>query len=129
VARSIGGYKSEDHIPIEDLLESAKFMSLNQIVVRATAMAAWNAHESNNGVAGPRNPVGNLMFDSGNALAVRPTRATAAGVVRVLTRGVNTLVTHALETWNVCTELSRGQQGGNESCKKLTAVRLSFLGS
>jgi hypothetical protein len=62
MARSVGGYKREDHIPIEDLLESAnKFMSLNQLVVRATAMAAWNAHVSDDGVAGTRNPVGNLM--------------------------------------------------------------------
>jgi hypothetical protein len=63
-------------------------------------MAAWNAHESDDGVAGTRNPVGNLMFDSSNALTVRPTRATAAGEVQVPTRGVKTLVTHALETWN-----------------------------
>jgi hypothetical protein len=36
---------------------------------------------------------------------VRPTRATAVGEVRVSTRGVDTLVTHALETWNTCAEL------------------------
>jgi hypothetical protein len=105
LARSIGGYRREDHIPIEDLLESAKFMSLNQLVVRATAMAAWNAHKSNDSEAGTRNLVGNLMFGSGNALTIRPTRATAAGEVRVPTRGVNTLVTHALEIWNLCTNL------------------------
>jgi hypothetical protein len=40
MARSVGGYKREDHIPIENMLESAKFMSLNHLVVRATAMAA-----------------------------------------------------------------------------------------
>jgi hypothetical protein len=95
VARSIGGYKRENHIPIKDLLKSAMFMSLNQLVIRATAMAAWNAQESDDGVAGTRNPVGNLMFDSGNALTVRPTRATAAGEVRVPTRGMDTLVTQA----------------------------------
>jgi hypothetical protein len=68
-------------------------------------MAAWNAHESHDSVAGSRNPVGNLMFNSGNALTARPSRATAAGEVRVPTRGMNTLVTHVLETWNVCTKL------------------------
>jgi hypothetical protein len=43
VARSVVGHKREDHIPIVDLLEAAKFLSLNQQVVRARAMAAWNA--------------------------------------------------------------------------------------
>jgi hypothetical protein len=71
VAKSVGGYKREDHIPIEDLLDSAKFMSLNQIEVQAMAMDAWNAHVSKHGVAGTRNPVDNLMFDSSNALTVK----------------------------------------------------------
>jgi hypothetical protein len=96
VASSVSGCNREDHIPIKDLLQSAKFMLLNQLVVRATAMAAWNAHVSDNGVACTRNPVGVPMFDSGNALTARPTRATTAGEVRVPTRGVKTLVTHAL---------------------------------
>jgi hypothetical protein len=60
---------------------------------------------SDNGVVGTRNPVGNLMFSSGNAPTVRPTRATAAVEVRVPTRGVNTLGTHALGTWKACAEL------------------------
>jgi hypothetical protein len=80
-------------------------MSLNQLVVWATTMAAWNAHVSDDGVAGTRNRVGNLMFGSGNALTVRPTRVTAAGEARVPRRGVKTLLTHALDTWNACTEL------------------------
>jgi hypothetical protein len=67
VARSIVGHRREDHIPIEDLLEAAKFMSLNQLVGCATAMAVWNAHVNDDGMAGTRNPVGNLMFGNGNA--------------------------------------------------------------
>jgi hypothetical protein len=109
VARSMDGYRREDHIPVKDLLEAAKFKSLNQLAVRATAMAAWNAHASVGGVAGTRNPVGSLMFDSGNTLMVRPNRATAAGEVRVPTRGVITLVTHALETWNSWAELRKSR--------------------
>jgi hypothetical protein len=105
VVRSICGYRREDHIPVEDLLEADKFMSLNQLAVWATAMAAWNAHVSDDGAAGTRNPVGNLMLGNGNAPTVRPTRVTAAGEVRVPTRGMNTLVTHALENWNTCAEL------------------------
>jgi hypothetical protein len=62
-------------------------------------------HVSDNGVAGTRNPVGNLMFGNSKAPTVRPTRATAEGEVRVPTRSVNIAVTHALETWNTCAEL------------------------
>jgi hypothetical protein len=48
LAWSLAGYKREDHIPIEDLLKLAKFMLLNQLVVRATAMVCpapgiWSA--------------------------------------------------------------------------------------
>jgi hypothetical protein len=45
-----------------DLLEAAKFLSLNQQVVRATAMAAWNAYVSDDGTNGMRNSVGSCMF-------------------------------------------------------------------
>jgi metal-dependent amidase/aminoacylase/carboxypeptidase family protein len=102
-------------------------MSLNQLAVRATAMAAWNARESDNGVAGTRNPVGSLMFDSGNALTVRPTRATAAGEVRVPTRGVNTLVTHALENWNSCAELRKSTTKAEASRAATTLAKNSPL--
>jgi hypothetical protein len=119
VARSVAGHRREDHIPIEDLLESAKFLSLNQLVVRSTAMAAWSAYVGNAGVASTRNPVSNLMFDSGNMS--RPTRATTAGEVRVPTRGVKTLVTHALETWNLCAEL-RNSKSKAEASRAATIV-------
>jgi hypothetical protein len=66
VARSIDGYRRDDHIPVEDLLEAAKFMSLNQLFVRATAMAARNAHVSDDGVAGTRNPVGQRAYGEAN---------------------------------------------------------------
>jgi hypothetical protein len=126
VARSIGGYRREDHIPLEDLLEAAKLMSLNQLVVRATAMAAWNAHVSNDGVDGTRNLVGDLTSGNGNAPTGRPTRATAAGEVRVPSRGVDTLVTHALETWNACAELrdSKSKAEANKAATNLARKSL-----
>jgi hypothetical protein len=105
VARSVVGHKREDHIPIVDLLEEAKFLLLNQQVVRATVMAAWNAYVSNDGVDGTRNPVGDRMFGNGSVPTARPSRATAAGEVRVPTRGMETLVTHAVKTLNACAEL------------------------
>jgi hypothetical protein len=69
-------------------------------------MAAWNAYVSNDGTNGTRNPVGSRMFGNVNQPATtRPTKATAAGEVLVPTRGMDTLVTHALERWNACAEL------------------------
>jgi hypothetical protein len=68
-------------------------------------MAAWNAYVSDNG--GTRNPVGSCMCGNVDQPATaRPTRATLAGEVRVPTRGMDTLMTHGLETWNACAELS-----------------------
>jgi hypothetical protein len=103
---SVVGHRRKDHIPIVDLLEVAKFLSLNQQVVRATAMAAWNAYVSNDGTGSTRNPVGTCMFGNvDQPTTARPKRATTAGEVRVPTRGMDTLVTHSLEMWNACAEL------------------------
>jgi hypothetical protein len=104
VTRSVVGCRREDRITVKDLLDSAKYLSLIQLVVKSLAMAAWSWYESNDGEAGTRNPVGRLMVNS-NLVASWPTRATAAGEVRVPTRGVKTLVRHALEIWNSCAEL------------------------
>jgi hypothetical protein len=61
---------------------------------------------SNNGKASTRNPAGRLLFDSNRInTASRPTRATAAGEVRVPTQGAKTFVTHWLKIWNSCAEL------------------------
>jgi hypothetical protein len=75
VARSVVSHRREDHIPIVDLLEAAKFLSLNQQVVRATAMSAWSAYISNDGTGGMRNPVSSWMFGNVDQPATaRPTR-------------------------------------------------------
>jgi hypothetical protein len=119
VARPVVGHRREDHIPIVDLLEAAKFLSLNQQVVRATDMAAWNAYVSDDGTNGTRNPVGSCMFGNVNQPATtRPTRATAAGEVL----GMETLVTHTLETWNACAELrdSRTEAEANRAATILS---------
>jgi hypothetical protein len=105
VARSVVGHRRENYIPIVDLLEAAKFLLLNQQVVRATAMAAWNAYVSDDSIDGTRNPVGGRMFGNSIEPTTRPTRATVAGEVRVPTRGMDTLVTQVLEMWNACAGL------------------------
>jgi hypothetical protein len=66
VARSVVGHRREDHITIGDLLQAAKYLSLNQQVVRATAMSAWSAYSSSDSIGGTRNPVGSWMFGSVN---------------------------------------------------------------
>jgi hypothetical protein len=66
--------------------------------------------------------------------STRSTRVTAAGEVRVPTRGMNTLMTHVLETWNTCAELrdskskTKDKPGSNKPCKKVPAVRQSLFG-
>jgi hypothetical protein len=64
VARFVVGCRREDHVTVKDLLDLARYLSFNQLVVNSTAMAAWYAYVSNDGKAGTRNPVGRLLFDS-----------------------------------------------------------------
>jgi hypothetical protein len=105
-----------------DLPEAAKYLLLNQQVVRATAMSAWSAYVSNDGTCGTQNPVGSWMFGNVDQPATaRPTRATTAGEVRVPTRGMDTHVTHGLKTWNVCAELrnARSKAEANRASAQL----------
>jgi hypothetical protein len=99
-----------------------KVLSLNQQVVRATAMSAWSAYVSGNGTGGTGNPVSSWMF--GNVYqpaTARPTRATTAGEVRVPMRGMDTHVTHGLKTWNACAELreARSKAEANRASTRL----------
>jgi hypothetical protein len=103
VARSVVSCKRGDHTMVRSLLDSAGYLSVNQLMVKSTAMAAWGAFMSGDGETGTRNPVGRLLFDSD--LVNTATRATAAGEVRVQTRGVKMFVTHELQIWNSCAEL------------------------
>jgi hypothetical protein len=67
------------------------------------------------------------MFGNVNQTATtRPTRATAAGEVRVPTRGMDTLGTHALETWNVFAEL-RGPRTKAEANQAATILARNSL--
>jgi hypothetical protein len=64
LARSVVGCSREDHITIVDLLEAAKYLSLNQQAVKATAMSAWSAFHSCEGSNVAWNPVGEAMFSN-----------------------------------------------------------------
>jgi 23S rRNA U2552 (ribose-2'-O)-methylase RlmE/FtsJ len=120
VARSVVGFRREDHVTIVDLLEAAKNLSLNQQVVRATAMSAWSAFTSSNSSNGKRNPVGTEMFGIVNLPApARPSRAKTAGEVGVRTRGMDTHVTHGLEVWNVCMALRNAKAEASRAAMQL----------
>jgi hypothetical protein len=121
VARSVVGCKREDHVAIVDLLEAAKYLSLNQQAVKATAMSAWLAYHSCDGTNGIRNPVGEAMFSGAELPTARSSRSATAGEVRVRTRGLDTHVTHGLEAWNACREL-RDSRTKAEACRAATRL-------
>jgi hypothetical protein len=127
VARSVVVCRREDHITIVDLLEAAKYLLLNQQVVKATTMSAWSAFHSCDSSNGTRNPVGDEMFGSVIVPTARTSRATTAGEIRVRTRGMDTHVTHGLEVWNACKELRDSRSRAEASCAAMRLARESPL--
>jgi hypothetical protein len=121
VARSVVGCRREDHVAIVDLLEAAKYMSLNQQAVKATSVSAWSAYHSCDGTDGIQNPVGEAMFSGSEFPTARLSRSATAGEVRVRTRGLDTHVTHGLEAWNACMEL-RDSRTKAEACPAATRL-------
>jgi hypothetical protein len=121
VARSVVGCRREDHVAIVDLLEAAKYLSLNQQAVDAMAMSAWLAYHSCNGTDGIRNPVGEAMFSGAELCTARSSKSATAGEVRVRTRGLDTHVTHGLEAWNACRELQDSRTKA-EACRAATRL-------
>jgi hypothetical protein len=127
VVRSVVGCRREDHITIVDLLEAAKYLSLNQQTVKATAMSAWNTFHSCNGTKRTRNLVGDSMFSGAELPTARVSRLTMAGEVQVRTRGFDTHVTHGLEVWNVCRELRDSRTKAEACCATTRLARESPL--
>jgi hypothetical protein len=79
VARSVVVCRREDHVAIVDLLEAAKYLSLNQQAVKAMAMSAWSAYHSCDGTDSIRNPVGEAMFSGAELPTARSSRSATAG--------------------------------------------------
>jgi hypothetical protein len=102
VCRTLTGTRAKDRGQVADVLEDARFKSVNEMVVKATATEAWKAYVSKDGGAGERNPVGQLIFGPrfGIPENVRPTRSVAAGILPIDLRGQDTFVAHAAELWN-----------------------------
>jgi hypothetical protein len=127
VTRSVVGCRREDHIAIVDLLEAAKYLLLNQQVVKATAMSAWSAYHSCDGTDGIRNPVGEAMFSGAELPSARSSRSATAGEVWVRTRGLDTHVTQGLEVWNACRELRDSRTKAEACCAATRLARDSPL--
>jgi hypothetical protein len=121
VARSVVGCRREDHVTVVDLLEAAKYLSLNQQAVKATAMSAWLAYHSCDRTSGTRNPVGEAMFSGAELPTARASRSATAGEVRVRRRGLDIHVTHGLEAWNACRELRYSRMRA-EACHAATRL-------
>jgi hypothetical protein len=116
VCRTLMGTCRKDHRPVRDLLKAAKFKSVNEMAVEATAMEAWKAFVSVDGGAGERNPVGVLVFGPRlgvlEDVPIRPTRSTKAGIVPIDLRGHETFVARAAEVWNESPELRAAKSIG-----------------
>jgi hypothetical protein len=101
IARTVTGRSRREHISVEALLDSAKMLSVNAMVTAAVAVEACRSCDGDN--CG-KNPVGSLIFDS-TRWTDRPSRATAAGMVKVPLQGHKTIVTAVATIWNSCPEL------------------------
>jgi hypothetical protein len=98
VARTLTGAYRMDHVRVRDLLTLARIPSVNEMVVTAVAMEAWQAFASTDGGDGKRNPVGAMIFDGDRE--ARPTRSAAAGQVKIPLHGSNVFVTQAATVRN-----------------------------
>jgi hypothetical protein len=110
-----------------DLLEAAKYLSLNQQAVKATAMSVWEAFHSCDGTNGTRNLVGDAMFSVAELPTARASRLTMASKVQVRTRGFDTHVMHGLEVWNACRELRDSRTKAEACCAATQLARESPL--
>jgi hypothetical protein len=127
MVRSVVGCRRENHIAIVDLLEAAKYLSLNQQAVKATDMSAWTAYHSCDGTSGTWNPVSESMFSGAELPTERASRSATAGEVLVRTRGLDTHVTHGLEAWNACRELRDSRTKAEACCAATRLARESPL--
>jgi hypothetical protein len=102
VCRTLTGTRARDHRRVSDVLADARFKSVNEMAVEATAMEAWKAYVSADGGAGERNPAGQLIFGPRSAVLgnARPTRSVTAGILPIDLRGMDTFVVHAADIWN-----------------------------
>jgi hypothetical protein len=64
--RSVTSGRRDNHVSVETLLKSDKYLSAEQLVVKATGLAAWNVFTSSDCRDRSRNPVGQAMINKYN---------------------------------------------------------------
>ena len=112
VARSITGGRWADHIRTSDLLHRAGMASLNAMGVRAVAMECWKAAHSSDGPNGTKNPLGALLFASGNDRRTRAGNDGSLPHTGPLRFPADTFVCHAAKIWNSSAALRRAPTVG-----------------
>jgi hypothetical protein len=104
------------HVHVANLLRDARILSYNEMVVKAMAAEVWNSKHSTDGPNGSHNPTGNILFpavsESESVPSTRPSRAQAAGHIRVLARRHNTFVRHGVEMYNGSFQLRAAMRKG-----------------
>jgi hypothetical protein len=90
------------------------------MMVCAICMETWNCRHSSDGGNEVRNFVGSRIFDTGEA--VKPTRATSAGMALVPLRGKETFVSNGARTWNASEAL---REATTKSAARLAAKNLA----
>jgi hypothetical protein len=115
VARTITGDNRNNRTKLVTLLERAKLLSVNKMVVSAIGMEAWKAYWSTDGGKGHKNQVGAILYDGAiGAVASNEhsSRSAMVGRTQVPLRGHNTFVNHAANIWNLCPALREAKTKG-----------------
>eukprot|EP00095_Tigriopus_kingsejongensis_P009030 maker-scaffold458_size165745-snap-gene-0.19 protein:Tk09030 transcript:maker-scaffold458_size165745-snap-gene-0.19-mRNA-1 annotation:"hypothetical protein BRAFLDRAFT_123347" len=95
---------------------------MNELIVRAIALEAWQTFHSSDGENGGRNPIGNIIFPSapdGKESGRATTRSKVAGLIMPpLRQTANTFPVHASNMWNKFPELRMATIIGAASVEK-----------
>ena len=91
-----------DHIRIRDLLDRASVPGLNEIIIKASGMLAWN-------MSHPSHPMHQVYLDS---CLNTTTRSAAAGLVKVTVARESIAVRNAQRVWNSCPALRSAKSAG-----------------
>ncbi len=120
VARTVGGKRITDRIPVANILKSTGLPSLNRLAVRAAAMETWKAVNLES-AAGIKTPLGQLLGEPGSS--VRATRSAEAALLPAITRvPVETFSEAARTLWNNYPEL---REAKTKSAAKRVASKLA----
>ena len=92
-ARLVTRRRRSEHVKVADLLDDAKLPTVNKIVVRESAMSAWNALSPHSG-GSPLSETFETLHQDGR------TRGASSGVLRMPDDDKNVLIKNAATVWN-----------------------------